>query len=306
MAGLMSSINQKLPDQLSSVTLLQTKLLEDFPSGSSVEYAAGKLYLCGDDATEYWVLDTAYNKLKAVRLFTNKTNRIEKSKKTDLESSTLIDKKYLVMLGSGSTTLRNKVMISSVAQGATELKVVNTKTFNARVRKRGIKETNYEGLAAFDDGLVISNRGNLTQPINHLIFTANHFWKNQSRVKFEIAAISLPNDTTTFSGISGLAIDASDRLFFTASTEGTTNAYDDGLIGDSYIGWINNISKKKSARSIIPDGWLNLGNFDPAFKDQKIEGICIEEDDGKTMIIHLVADNDKGDTRLFKVRLIMP
>ncbi|TDH27426.1 hypothetical protein EXU57_07520 [Segetibacter sp. 3557_3] len=295
-----------MPDQQPSLTLIEAKLLEDFPSGSSIEYTSGKLYLFGDDATEYRVLDTAYNKLSAIQLFTSKTKRIEKSKKTDIESSTVLPNKSLLMLGSGSTALRNKLLISNATGDPAKRTIVHTKTFNARVRKRGIKETNYEGLTALKGGLVISNRGNLAQPVNHLVFTSNDFWKNQSRVSFHIAAVQLPRNTKAFAGISGLAIDHNDRLFFTASTEATTNAYDDGEIGDSYIGWINDISTKTSAGSITPNGWLKLSDHDSAFKDQKIEGVCIQEGNGATMLLHLVADNDKGNTRLFKVKLIIP
>jgi hypothetical protein len=51
------------------------------------------------------------------------------------------------------------------------------------------------------------------------------------------------------------------------------------------------------------DGWLNLVEADPAFITQKIEGICLEHLDGDQLILHLVADNDGGESRLFKVSL---
>jgi hypothetical protein len=87
------------------------------------------------------------------------------------------------------------------------------------------------------------------------------------------------------------------------SSEATNNAYDDGVIGDSYIGWVNGINQKLQQPDIMLDGLINLSEVSAAFKGEKIEGLCIESANGDELILHLIADNDQGESRLFNVRL---
>jgi hypothetical protein len=42
---------------------LSSLLLTDFPSGSSINYYDGKLFLVGDDANDILILDTDYKKI---------------------------------------------------------------------------------------------------------------------------------------------------------------------------------------------------------------------------------------------------
>jgi hypothetical protein len=51
------------------------------------------------------------------------------------------------------------------------------------------------------------------------------------------------------------------------------------------------------------DGLINLTKIDPVFRVQKIEGICSEKRSGRKRIVHLVADNDDGKSRIFKLEL---
>ncbi|HEX8462517.1 MAG TPA: hypothetical protein VF623_13850, partial [Segetibacter sp.] len=131
------------------------------------------------------------------------------------------------------------------------------------------------------------------------------FLYNQTESKISIIAILLPSKKS-ITGISGLAYVAEkDLLLFTASTELTGNAYDDGEIGDSYIGWIKNVSSKLRSTEMQPDGLVNLSEVSEEFAGEKIESICVEKFDDEAYSIHLVADNDRGDSRLFKVKFSM-
>jgi hypothetical protein len=104
-------------------------------------------------------------------------------------------------------------------------------------------------------------------------------------------------------GVSGLTYDnTNDILIFTASTEETASSYDDGVIGDSYIGYIKNISKQAKSE-IKPDSFINLTTANTSFKGEKIESVCIEKIAGSNYTLHLVSDNDKGATGLFKIGL---
>ncbi len=77
------------------------------------------------------------------------------------------------------------------------------------------------------------------------------------------------------------------------------------MIEDSYIGWINNISSRALQKTITVDGMINLSKAHPEFKNQKIESICVEALDNDVMTLHLVSDNDNGESKLFKVRLTL-
>jgi hypothetical protein len=96
-----------------------------------------------------------------------------------------------------------------------------------------------------------------------------------------------------------------DLLLFTASEEATTSAYEDGAIGDSYLGWINNFSEAWKSAAVVPTKVLKLPTFHPAFQHQKIESVCVESQQGRRYLLHLAADNDNGKTVLFKVALTL-
>src|SRR5437870_2354775 len=64
-------------------------LLNDFPSGSSLEYFNDRLYLGGDDATKLLVLDTNYDRTDSITLFESELTRIPKNVKADLEASAI-------------------------------------------------------------------------------------------------------------------------------------------------------------------------------------------------------------------------
>jgi hypothetical protein len=170
----------------------------------------------------------------------------------------------------------------------------------------GLNELNFEGLAATANNMIISNRGHLGNPSNHFVVTDLNFWKNQKRAAINIININLKEKTKSFAGISGLTYVASkDILLFTASTEGTASTYDDGEISDSYLGWITNFSTKTALKEITADGLINLSDNNQTFKKQKIESVTLQEVQNNTLILHLVADNDNGQSKLFRVRLTL-
>ena len=113
-------------------------------------------------------------------------------------------------------------------------------------------------------------------------------------------------DSTNIIGVSGLYyVEEKDLLLFTASEEDTPNALDDGKISDSYLGFIEKFSAKMEDKTITPNQLIKLSTINKIFIKQKIESVCVEKITGDEMILHLVADNDNGESRLFKVRMIL-
>jgi hypothetical protein len=303
MAGiiLMTNCNTAPP----SITLLKKLLLKDYPSGSSVQFHDGRIYIIGDDANRILVLDKNYLPLDSITLFEGELSRIPKHKKADLESSAIVssaEKAKLLLFGSAATPNR-KMVVEVSLDDTSSVKTTNTAVFTERLKQAGIKEVNIEGAAIVRDVLVLANRANETVTVNHLIITYADFFNNQANAEFTLSEIELERQKNVI-GISGLAyVEEEDILLFTASTEATPNAYDDGEIGDSYVGWIKNISTKRKLAKISADGIINLVTVDKEFSTEKIESICVEKYEDGLFDIHLVSDNDKGQTRLFKVKL---
>ena len=45
---------------------------------------------------------------------------------------------------------------------------------------------------------------------------------------------------------------------------------------------------------------INLSDASNEFKNQKIEGICVERVSDDELLLHLISDNDNGESKLFK------
>ncbi|MBV7533817.1 hypothetical protein [Chitinophaga sp. sic0106] len=279
------------------ITLLKTLLLSHFPSGSSINYHDGLLYIIGDDANELLVLDSNYNEVNTVKLFSYDGKRIPKAQKPDLETSVIIND-TLLALGSGATKEREIAVSVNLPVGSSKPLQTSYATFIKRLHQ--IPEINIEGAAVLGNRLVLSNRGNEANTVNHFITTTADFLAQQETAPIGISILKLP--LANFAGVSELCYaEKEDILFVILSSEATSNAYDDGVIGDSYFAWINNISQKINDKEISLDGVINLSDVDHAFKGEKVEGICISNITDNRWTLHMVADDDKGASRLFQI-----
>jgi len=295
-----------------TVQLLQFLLLANFPSGSSINYYENKLYLLGDDARVILILDPHYNVVDSMRLFDYPEKRISKSQKVDLESSaivTIAGNKHLLALGSASTNDRKKtLLVPLTGDGAIDYSkpVVSNSitTFVDRLTPGGVKVVNIEGASVMHHSLILANRGNRNYPNNHLIVTEEDFWNRQKEAALRVIPIELEGTKSEFLGISELCyVESKDMLLFTFTTELTNNAYDDGMIGSSYIGWVNSVTTKLKKTKLTLDGLVNLSDASNEFKNQKIEGICVERVNDNELLLHLISDNDNGESKLFKTLL---
>ena len=285
--------------------LLKSLTLPDFPSGSSINFYDGKLFLIGDDASHILVLDQNYQKVDAIHLFDSPTKRISKQEKADFETSTIVStegKDYLVALGSGSRKNRTS-MIRIHLQQERSFESFNYRDFIKRLKEQ-IEEINIEAATLIGSQFVLGNRGNAEYPKNYIIVTDIDFWQRQEDAVISISELELSIDSETFIGISELFyVGSQDLLLFTLSSELTSNSYDDGDIGVSYIGWINSITHKVNQSHLKLDGMINLIDVAEEFKGEKIEGLCVEPSAHDEFIVHLISDNDQGESKLFKVRV---
>lgn len=274
--------------------------LNDYPSASGIEYSGDKVYVIGDDANSLLILDTVLNITDSVQLFSFPGKRIPKEVKPDLESMTIAPDGRLLLFGSGSSSLRNAGWL--IDPDTQKKDSIRLDSFYLRLYASFIYVKNIEGIAALQGSYVLSNRGNKAFKKNYLIFTDNNFWDHQAEAKISTVLVNFNSNDSFFSGISGLAYSSqSDALLLTFSTEDTRNAIDDGAIGKSYLGIINDISAKKKEDTIEPDKIIELYEIDPRFKGHKIESVCILKETDKALQLLLAADNDNGSSTLFRL-----
>ncbi len=289
------------------ITLLKFLLLSDYPSGSSINYHDGLLYVIGDDASKLLVLDSNYNEINTVSFFDHQEKRIPKAKKADLETAVILDvngQESLLALGSAATKERERGVLLPLPFADNQPQHIVYTSFIKRLHQ--IPEMNIEGAAIAGDHLILSNRGNENHPVNHLIVTATDFWKRQEDAPITVSKLINPFPVAGFAGVSELCyVEQEDVLLVILSSEATGNAYDDGTIGDSYIGWVKDVSQKLNGKDISLDNIVNLSDIDPAFKGEKIEGICLAAVKDKDWYLHLVSDNDQGASKLFHIKLLM-
>ena len=287
------------------LVLKEIKHLESYPSGSAIAWLDDKLYLAGDDMPYILVMDKSFRVIDSIPIIAGKNTRIAKETKPDFEAMATIryeKKTALLLLGSGSKDpYRNKALI--FRKGESTL-AFDLDSFYRKVTKEGIPNLNIEGAAAIPGGILLSSRGNKRFPKNYLLYTGPTFFQPKDSSDFKLIKVGTNTDTAFFSGISGLEYASkSDKLLLTVSTENTYDSYNDGSIGKSYLWIIDDITNRKRFSNLNPDKILDLEELDSRFKGHKIESVCIVRESKKNMELIFAADNDQGETWLFRVEL---
>jgi hypothetical protein len=284
------------------VDLVKTTQLSSFPSASTLSYYDKRLYVIGDDAPDLLILTNDHEKIQDLALFAANSKRIKKEEKADLEASSLFingSKKYLVGISSFSAANRNKILVYDLSKSSRKPKLITTKE---PFKKLDVEEPNIEGAAFANEKLLLSNRANNTHKTNYLIVAGFDPEKGIKIKDANTIKLELPK-TNEIVGISGLEyVKEKDLLLFVASTESTDNATEDGAIGDSYMGYISNISQKLDQKEIKADTLLSFSKAINSNKTYKIESIAIESVKGNELLLHLASDNDDGQSTLFKIK----
>ncbi|MBC7745571.1 MAG: hypothetical protein H7096_10750 [Flavobacterium sp.] len=284
-----------------NLELLRSKKLVNYPSGSTMSTFQDHIYLMGDDASSMLILDDDFTVIDTIKFFDVDLLRIQKTKKADIESSEWLmtdGKPKLWLFGSGSLSPQRDSAFCYDPESK-KTKSIDLIEFYNRLRASPIPELNIEAVALVKNQLIFGSRGNLKHKQNFIIVTtANGFL---SKAEFSILPIMLPEHA----GISGMTyIPEKDLLLITSSEESTSNAFEDGKIGESYLGFVFSASSKIKQKNLVPDEWINLADINLDLSLQKIESVCIlrSSDEDKIKLI-LVSDDDKGGTMLFELRL---
>lgn len=288
-----------------NIKLLKSTYFPHYSSASSLAFHHNRLYVIGDDAPLMLVVNKKHKIKDSLRLFKGNSQRLDKGTKPDLEAAALLQKEnetFLFAFGSQSGGARNIVLRLTLDNNAKR----DLKHFSNTLKAEGIAIPNIEGAAVVGDRMVLSNRANISQKWNHLIIAPIDEEKGFTSQRPKVIALQLPPSKEVI-GISGLEYLAEkDLMLFTASTELTRNAFEDGEIGDSYIGYIQNFSQQLKQSTIKIDTLINLT---PVLKQkdlQKIESVAVEKVRGNAITLHLASDNDDGSSYLFRMRLKLP
>jgi hypothetical protein len=280
--------------------------LENYPSGSGIEFYDDNIYIIGDDARDLLVMNKKWKKPSLINLFEGQDKKISKSAKSELEAMTVlsVDKKpHLLLVSSGVTEKRTKAILLNLKNNS--INRIDLSVFYNRIKAAGIAALNIEGVAEVYDYLVLVNRGTFAQPTNHLIITRTDFWKNQEKAGLQAVVIDFENVETQGKklGVSGLRYsDKHEDLFITLCEESGSA---DSKPGKSYLGIIENLYRKigREKDKIKVNHLIDLTEADPQFSGYTVESACIQSQKDHSVKLQLVADDAAGKTFLFKVGL---
>jgi hypothetical protein len=293
---------------------------KNIPSASGIEYALGSYYVLGDDSPYLYQLDEQYELVRKYPLMDTvsfRNSRIPKSVKPDLES--IAHFKYgrdemLVLLGSGSTSARNKGYLVNASNAHKVQEVDLTKFYEflkgiLKIEKEG--ELNIEGLAMDKTYTYLLQRP-LGSSSNVLFrFDTDAFkdflLRQQSIPTAALYHFDLPaigNNTAGFSGSFALG----DKLFFTASVEDTPDAVQDGEVLGSFLGVIDlrALPYAGSQASPLKVSTVQLKNTDGSIYKGKAESLVVTEVEVNKKYKAIVAvDDDRGNSEMLEFELLI-
>jgi len=291
------------------VELLDLKELDNYPSGSGIEFYDDKVFVVGETGGDLLVMNKKWKKQERIPL-SAPGQPGNAASPADLEAMTLvtIDKKaHLLIIGSGATPARSKVvllnlktkLITGSVAGTT---VTDISVFYDRVKSSGIPALNMEGIALVYDYLVMVHRGNETNPDNYLVITRPGFWNDQQNALLQVVKIDFGAKAARGMGISGITYsDNHEDLFLTITTEPGAGE----TTGKSWLGVIENLYRKIGREKVQMkiNELIDLTAADKRFNGYHFEAVCIQSEKDHSMKLQLVAENAGGQSCLFKLEL---
>lgn len=295
-----------------TASILSENSIPGLPSASGVEIIGPVAYVIGDDSPFLYLLDAAtLAVLSRVQLFETDafgTGRIPKKTKPDLEAMTALTwpdgRAGVLVLGSGSTPVREKGWFVPVSGGAPEL--VDLHALYARLRAHlpaGIA-FNLEAAATTDTELLLFQRTvgradaalifalPLVQALQFLVGAAQAKLPEPRRLAFQ-----LPEIDGCPAGFSGASF-VNGHLFVSASVENTTDAVLDGEVLGSFVGVVDlKTAKATFARLAWADGRAYRG---------KVEGLAVRQQLAASQFeLLLVTDDDAGGSTAATAHLML-
>ncbi|WP_299703391.1 hypothetical protein [uncultured Pontibacter sp.] len=312
-----------IPERNMKATITQQLHYDTLPSASGLEMLGDHYYVVGDDSPYLYRLDKNFRLESQEAIFDTagfENGRVAKADKADLEGITLLQhqgKPYLLMMGSGSAPARRKAYLYNICgddicregAGAHGAKTINIDKLYQQLEQKsdtlGGSLLNIEGVAAGHGKLYLLQRAigtgqnvlisyRLSEFIPYLLEEAN-----AQPPQPELSYFRLPDINNLQAGFSGAYV-YDDKLFFTASLEDTNDAYADGEVLGSYIGYIPFSWIGKQDTLDVPATLILQA--DPY--TGKAESLVVQKREGRGRYrLVVVSDDDMGGSELLEVLL---
>jgi len=304
-------------------TIIKKATLEEIPSASGIEVINGIIYIIGDDSPYLFVLNQELQIINKIKLYEPaeiKDGRIPKLCKADLECMSVLsinNYPHLLILGSGSKSPQRDIafLVKLPTNYNKKHLVLNTYVkdlydllrSNEEIVAEG--ELNLEGAATGKEHFILFNRASGGSRNAALYFKLEEFVEyiqgHTEMTPFPtVYNYELSSLNNILSGFSGGCV-FEEKVFFSASVENTSNAFDDGEILGSYIGWMKEedlYNNNEIDKVYKPKGIVLLEENGSPFKG-KIESITILEKDVNTYIALAVTDNDSPSSELLMLEI---
>lgn len=290
--------NHPTPTQMLHI---EERYLLDFPSGSGMVISGDSAYIISDDAPWLYRLSLMTREYTRIPVMGADTSlyRIPKPVKADYEALCKLkigEEYFLAAFGSGSISPTRDSLLLISLQDLSRQRKINLSSLYKKLKGNN-PIINIEGAAVSDSTLFLMDRENNQVhqlPISSL---ADYINSDGINVPVNITShtVSLHGSFTT--RLSGGCLLNNTTLLFCASMEDTPDAIQDGKIYGSFIGLMN--INDMSLLSMLP-----LTDAGGKTLADKLESIDLQEQN-KDGSYHVwsIADNDEGNTVLYKLRI---
>lgn len=295
------------------VEILHWQILEGIPSASGIVKVKDHFYLIGDDSPYLFCIDHNFNLLSKTLIYSSNKSQdgiISKIDKPDFEALEMISETEMLVFGSGSKSPERDVCVwVEIGEESIEFKQYDISEFYGYLKNLDImkgQELDIEGLAIYNDILFLLNRA------QNLIFSFSlkdflEYCRGNSNFPIpETEYFELPKIDSLKSGFSGATF-LGNNLLFTSSVEDAPNAYDDGDIFGSFIGFLryqNGEFARDAYIAEIPNPGFPLKVesviLDKMLSDSELEVVVVTDNDGKpSQILRLLLKfNTNNDIKL--------
>lgn len=256
-------------------------------SASGLVYRDHSLFVLSDNSSFLYEYHVKKNQLIRIKLFENSQENIPKKDKFDFESIALKENE-LHLLGSGSTSKREKRIIYNLETAAIEEKDLSPLYQNLKKNASiSDEELNIEGVLFCNEKWFLFQRGNGANSRNGVFRTKSLEIESET----EFVKVSLPKIKQVETSFTD-AILIEDKIYFLATAEDTTSTYDDGEILGSLIGRMDSRTLEIEFTQKISD-------------THKFEGLTLYKKTANAIEFLLCEDRDSDvlETNIYKLSI---
>ncbi|MCU0428531.1 MAG: hypothetical protein MUF42_01040 [Cytophagaceae bacterium] len=297
------------------LTIQRRTALDNISALSGVVCWQGLIYLIGDDSTTLYKLKDNLDIHTRVVLYGEADQTLVKKEKADLECMSFLSINsypHLLVQGSGSKSPKRDVgFLVKLPTAYNRNHLVwklDLQSFYSFLRSNDeitTNELNIEGLSIGPKYTFLANRGNKSGAVNAVLsFSTPEYIEfiqgHTEGVPFPaVHPVALPDVKGVQACFTGLD-ECEGQLFFTASAENSSNAYDDGAVTGSLIGTlkVHETQQRGTKLSVTLDQVSALP--EPGLK---IESLSVFEKNDRTYRALAVTDSDGGASELLLLEI---